>query len=136
AVKRSQAELNQAVVRASVAGRILEIYAKPGEMVGDRGIADLGQTDQMQVVAEVYQSDIGKIRVGQNATITGESFNGELRGTVREIGLQVSQQEVFSRQPGENLDQRIVKVRIRLSPADSQTVAGLTNLQVQVAIQP
>ncbi|MGA7937527.1 MAG: biotin/lipoyl-binding protein, partial [Kovacikia sp.] len=43
AVKRSQAELNQAVVRSSVASRILEIYAKTGEMVGDRGIADLGQ---------------------------------------------------------------------------------------------
>jgi HlyD family secretion protein len=135
-VKRCQAELNQAVVRASVTGRILEIYTKPGEMVGDRGIADLGQTDQMQVVAEVYQSDISKIRVGQKATITGESFKGQLRGTVREIGLQVSQQEVFSRQPGENLDQRVVKVRIRLHPADSLTVAGLTNLQVQVAIQP
>jgi HlyD family secretion protein len=54
---------------------------------------------------------------------------------VYEIGLEVSQQEVFSNQPGENLDQRIVKVRIRLNPEDSQRVAGLTNLQVQVAIQ-
>lgn len=135
AVKRSQAELNQAVVRSPVAGQILEIYAKPGEIVGNKGIADLGQTNQMQVVAEVYQSDIGKVRLGQTAAVTSESFDGELRGTVQEIGLQVSQQEILSQKPGENLDQRIVKVRIRLYPADSQKVAGLTNLQVQTAIQ-
>ena len=90
----------------------------------------------MQVVAEIYQSDIGKIRAGQAAVIAGESFSGELRGTVREIGLRIDQQEVFSNQAGENLDQRVVKVRIRLNPEDSKRVARLTNLQVQVAIQP
>lgn len=123
-------------MRSPIAGQILEIYAKPGEIVGDKGIAELGQTSQMQVVTEVYQSDIGKIRKGQPVTITGESFSGELQGTVREIGLQVSKQEVFSNQPGENLDQRVVKVRIRLNPEDSKRVDGLTNLQVQVAIRP
>ena len=136
AVKRAEADLNQATVRAPIAGQILEIYARPGEVVGEKGIADLGQTDQMQVVAEIYQSDIGKIRAGQAAVIAGESFSGELRGTVREIGLRIDQQEVFSNQAGENLDQRVVKVRIRLNPEDSKRVARLTNLQVQVAIQP
>lgn len=135
AAKRVEAELNQASIRAPMAGQILEIYAKPGEVVGDNGIIELGQTDQMEAVAEVYQSDIGKIRQGQAASVTGESFSGELRGTVREIGLQVNQQEVTSNQAGENLDQRVVKVRIRLNSDDSKRVVGLTNLQVQVAIQ-
>jgi HlyD family secretion protein len=55
---------------------------------------------------------------------------------VRQVGLQVSQQKVFSNQPGQNLDRRVVEVRIRLNSKDSQQVASLTNLQVQVAIQP
>ncbi|UBF30117.1 ABC exporter membrane fusion protein (plasmid) [Kovacikia minuta CCNUW1] len=134
--QRAKADLRQAEVRSPQAGQILEIYAKPGEVVGEKGIADLGQTRQMRVVAEVYQSDIKKIRIGQQAVITGEAFSGELRGRVEEIGLQVSQQEIFNNQPGENLDQRVVKVRIRLNAPDSDRVAGLTNLQVQVAIQP
>lgn len=136
AAKRVEAELNQASIRAPMTGQILEIYTQPGEVVGDNGIVELGQTEQMEVVAEVYQSDIGKVRQGQMAIVTGESFAGELRGTVREVGLQVNPQEVSSNQPGENLDQRIVKVRIRLIPVDSKRVAKLTNLQVQVAIQP
>lgn len=134
--QRAKADLRQAEVRSPQAGQILEIYAKAGEVVNEKGIADLGQTRQMRVVGEVYQSDIKKIRMGQQAQITGEPFSGELRGTVEEIGLQVSQQETFNNQPGENLDQRVVKVRIRLNAASSDRVSGLTNLQVQVAIQP
>lgn len=135
AAKQAQNNLEQAYIRAPMAGRILEIYAKPGEAVSSSGIVDLGQTDQMQVVAEVYQTDIGKIREGQQATITSESFPGEVRGTVRLVGLEVTQQEVNSSEPGENLDRRIVKVRIRVNPEDSKRVKDLTNLQVQVAIK-
>jgi HlyD family secretion protein len=135
-VQRAEAELAQATVRSPVAGQILDIFAKPGEIVNNNGIVNLGQTHQMQVVAEVDQSAIARIRKGQPAIVTGEAFSGELRGVVYEIGLEVSRQTTFSNQPGENLDQRVIKVRIRLNPEDSKRVAGLTNLQVQVAIQP
>jgi HlyD family secretion protein len=73
--------------------------------------------------------------LGQKAIITSQAFLGELQGTVSEIGLQVSRQNVFSNQPGENLDRRVIEVKINLNPEDSQRVAGLTNLQVQVEIQ-
>lgn len=133
-IQRAEAEFAQATVRSPVAGRILEIFTKPGEVVRDNGLLSLGQTEQMQVVAEIYQNEIQKIRKGQSATITSDAFVGELRGTVHEIGMEVSRQNTFSNQPGENLDQRIVKVRIRINREDSQRIAGLTNLQVQVAI--
>ena len=136
AVKRAEAELKEASIRAPIAGQVLEVYTQSGEAIADEGIVDLGKTDPMEVVAEIYQSDIGKIRSGQSAIVTGEGISGELRGTVRQLGLQVSQQKVFSNQPGQNLDRRVVEVRIRLNSKDSQQVASLTNLQVQVAIQP
>jgi HlyD family secretion protein len=136
AAKRAEIELAQASVRSPVAGQVLEIFAKPGEVVKDNGLVNLGQTDRMQVVAEVDQSNIARIRTGQTAILTGEAFAGELKGTVSEIGLAVSRQNTFSNQPGENLDRRVIKVRISLNPEDSKRVAGLTNLQVQVAIQP
>ncbi len=136
AVTKAKADLVEAYIRAPIAGRILDIYAKSGEAVGDKGIADLGQTDQMQVVAEVYQTDISKIREGQQATIVGESFLGKLQGTISLVGLKVTQQEITSGQPGENLDRKVIEVRIRLNPEASRRVANLTNMQVQVAIEP
>lgn len=135
AVQRAETELQQAYIRAPLAGQILKIHTRPGEKMSDEGIAELGQTSQMVAVAEVYQTDIGKIKLGQPATIRGQSFEGELRGSVSQIGLQVTRQNVFSNQPGENLDRRVVEVKIRLTPEDSRRIAKLTNLQVQTAIE-
>ncbi len=135
ALKQAQTNLEQAYIRAPMAGQIIKIHTRVGEKIADEGIADLGQTDQMAVVAEVYQTDIGKIQIGQQAVITGQAFSEEVRGSVSQIGLQVNRQNVFSNQPGENLDRRVVEVRIRLQPEDSKRVSGLTNLQVQTAIE-
>jgi HlyD family secretion protein len=133
----TQAKINweQSYVRAPMDGQILKIRARRGETIREAGIADFGQTSQMIAVAEVYQTEIGKIKLGQPAVITGDAFSGKLQGAVSQIGLQVSKQNVFSNQPGENLDRRVVEVKIRLSPKDSKRVAGLTNLQVQTAIK-
>jgi HlyD family secretion protein len=132
--QRAENDLQQTVVRAPIAGQILKVHARPGEKLGDVGIAELGQTQQMVAVAEIYQSDITKVQVGQAVTVTSSAFEGELRGKVSDIGLQVNRQNVFNRQPGENLDRRVIEVKIQLTPEDSQRVTSLTNLQVQVAI--
>jgi HlyD family secretion protein len=134
-LRQAKINVEQSYVRAPIDGQILKIRARRGETIRDAGIADFGQTSQMIAVAEVYQTDIGKIKLGQSAVITGDAFSGKLEGTVSQIGLQVSKQNVFSNQPGENLDRRVVEVKIRLRPKDSKRVAGLTNLQVQTAIK-
>lgn len=133
-MQRAETEVAQAYVRAPMAGQILKIHTRSGEKLSDDGIADLGQIDSMMAVAEVYQTDISKVRVGQSAVITSQAFEGELQGKVALIGLQVSRQNVFSNQPGENLDNRVVEVKIHLTPESSRRVAGLTNLQVDTAI--
>ncbi|BAZ48459.1 heterocyst specific ABC-transporter, membrane fusion protein DevB [Nostoc sp. NIES-4103] len=135
ALKRAQTDLEAANIKAPMAGQILKIHTRVGEKISSEGIADLAQTNQMMAVAEVYQTDIGKVKLGQSAVITSQAFSGELRGTVSYIGLQVNRQNVFSNQPGENLDSRVVEVEIRLNPEDSKRVAGFTNLQVQAAIE-
>ncbi|MEH2194376.1 MAG: ABC exporter membrane fusion protein [Nostoc sp.] len=134
-LKHAQTELAGAYIKAPMAGQIIKIHTRIGEKISDSGIADLGETDQMMAVAEVYQTDIGKVKLGQQAVISSQAFAGELQGTVAQIGRQVIRQNVFSNQPGENLDRRVVEVKIRLNPEDSKRVAGFTNLQVQTAIE-
>jgi HlyD family secretion protein len=134
-LKRAQTDLEAAYIKAPTSGQILKIHTRAGEKIEQEGVADLAQTKQMLAVAEVYQSDIGKVKLGQTAVITGDAFSGELRGTVAYVGLQVKRQSVFGNQPGENLDSRVIEVKIRLNPEDSQRVAGLTNLQVNTIIE-
>lgn len=135
AVQRAQADLNLASVRSPIKGQILKIHTRPGEIVNQQGIANLGQTDQMYAVAEIYETDISKVRIGQRATITGEAFSGKLQGTVTQIGWQVNTQDILSTNPTADTDQKVVEVKVRLNDtAGNHRIAALTNLQVQVAI--
>ena len=134
-LQRAKTELQAAYIRAPMTGQIIKIHARVGEKIDNLGVADFAQTKTMMAVAEVYQTDISKIKLGQKAIITSQGFTGELKGVVQQIGLQVKRQNVFGDQPGENLDGRIIEVKIRLNPEDSKRVSGLTNLQVQTAIK-
>ncbi|MFP4099180.1 ABC exporter membrane fusion protein [Coleofasciculus sp.] len=133
-VAKAKADLELAYIRSPINGQILKVYTRPGETVGNKGIVALGQTNRMNVIAEVYELDVSKLRVGQKATITSNAFSGELHGTVSQIGLQVNPQNVLSTDPTADVDGRIVEVKISLSEADSQRVSGFTNLQVNVVI--
>ena len=134
AVKQAKAELALTEVRSPIDGRILKVNVRPGEVVGNRGIVEIGQTDRMYVMAEVYETDVDKIRLGQKAIVTGSAFQEELEGEVAQIGLEVRQQDVFESDPLVNTDNKVVEVKIRLSPESSKRVTALSNLQVQVVI--
>lgn len=132
---RARTNLDKAYIRAPQRGQVIKIYTRPGTQFSDDGLLALGQTQQMMAIAEVYQSDIDQIKIGQKAFITGQGFEGKLEGKVVEIGRQVQQQNVFSNEPGENLDRRVIEVKIKLKSQDSRKVDGLTNLQVQTQIE-
>ncbi|MEO1447805.1 MAG: HlyD family efflux transporter periplasmic adaptor subunit, partial [Cyanobacteria bacterium J06635_11] len=72
-VKRIEAELEDLYVRVPVAGQILKINTHVGEQVNiSEGIVELGQTDQMVAIAEVYETDVGLVQFGQRATVISE----------------------------------------------------------------
>lgn len=135
AVKQAKADYELTAIRSPIDGQILDVNVRPGEVVGNNGIADIGKTGQMYVVAEVYETDIKKVQIGQPAVITSQAFNGELQGKVSQIGLQVDRQDIFDVNPQADTDNKVIDVRIRLKPEDSQRVANLTNLQVQTLIK-
>lgn len=132
----AEAQLARTIVRSPQAGQVLDIFAYPGEAVSpaDGPILALGDTSQMVVVAEVYETDIGLVEVGQPATITSRNgaFSETLTGTVSEIGLQIAKNDVLDDDPAANADARVVEVRVQVDQSDA--VAALTNLQVDVAI--
>ncbi len=133
----AHAQLEDFYVRAPVAGQILRINTQVGEQVNaDAGIVDLGETDRMVVIAEVYETDVPRIQIGQRATIVSENggFAEELEGTVEQIGLQVQKIDILGTDPATNSNARVVEVKIRLDAESSQQVAGLTYMQVRVRI--
>ncbi|MEN9278889.1 MAG: efflux RND transporter periplasmic adaptor subunit, partial [Thermostichus sp. DG_1_5_bins_95] len=130
----AEARLERTLIRSPREGQVLRILTYPGEAITNNGILELGNTEQMMVVAEIYETDILRIRPGQQASIRNRALAEELRGQVEQIGLQIRKKDVLDTDPAADVDARVVEVRIRLDPESSARVAGLTNLQVDVAI--
>jgi HlyD family secretion protein len=135
--RQAQAELAEAYVRAPNQGEILKVHSHAGESPSDKGIVEMGQTSQMVAVAEVYESDVRKLKVGQAATIKSDSgaFSQNLRGTVSYIGLQIGKQDVLNTDPAADSDSRVVEVKIAIDPTDSASVKGLTNSKIAISIK-
>lgn len=133
-VQAAEADLDLAYVRSPKDGQILKIHTWSGEIVSDKGIIEIGETNQMYVVAEVYENDINRVKLGQNATITQLNLPGELKGTVNHIGLLIAKKDVLNTDPAADIDARVVEVKIKLDAESSKRVTGLTNSKVKIAI--
>ena len=126
------ADLANTELRAPIDGQVLRIHSRVGERPGDQGILELGDSNRMQALIEVYESDIDRVKIGQAVRLISENggFQGELQGTIERINPQVRQREVLSTDPTGDADARIVEVRVRLDPADARRVRSLTGLKV------
>ena len=128
------AELDRSFVRALQPGRVLAINAHPGEQIGPVGILEMGRVDRMYAIAEVYETDIGRLRTGQRARISSPALPATLLGTVERIRPLVRKQDEIGTDPAARKDARIVEVEVLLDESDG--AAGLTNLQVDVVFEP
>lgn len=134
--QKAQVDLNLSYVKAPVSGYVLKVHTRQGERINTQdGIVELGRTEQMYAVAEVYETDISQVRNGQRATITSPVFAGTLEGKVARIGKQIGKKDVLNTDPAADTDARVIEVRIRLNPESSKKVASFTNLQVEVKIE-
>jgi HlyD family secretion protein len=112
---------------------VLEIHKRGGERLDTGGLLELADTSAMYAIAEVYETDIGGVRVGQRAQVRSAALARTLTGTVERIGLKVNKQDVLETDPVADADARIVEVRIRLD--EPALAAGLTNLRVDVLLE-
>lgn len=131
---RARQEFSYATVTAPQDGQILKIIARPGDKISDNGLLEMADTSKMVVTSEVYQTDMPGISIGQAATISADGFKGSLRATVYQVNRQVQRQSIFAGEPGENMDQRVFEVKLRIDPKDIErsNLKYASNLQVNV----
>lgn len=136
-VAEARANLETAYVRSLSEGRVLKIHTWPGEATGNAPILQIGRTERMNAVAEVYETEVSRVRLGQQATVTSANgaFPGALHGRVIQVGQLVDKKDVLDTDPAADIDARVVEVKIGLDRQQSRRVSGLTNLQVDIAIK-
>lgn len=128
----AEARARRLTLYAPIDGRIINVKVKPGENVEGSPILTMGNTETMRTVAEVYETDISRVQLGQSATITSLALSQPVTGKVARIGSMVFKNDVLNVDPAARADARVVEVWIDLD--DATSTRQLTNLTVNVAI--
>jgi HlyD family secretion protein len=131
-IAAAEARASRLTLYAPVDGRILNIKIKPGEDVSSGPVLTMGDTSLMRTVAEVYETDIARVRIGHVATITSRALPHPITGKVVRIGNMVFKNDVLNVDPAARADARVVEVWIDLD--DAPLTERLTNLTVDVII--
>ena len=94
---------------APIDGRVLNVRVQPGEEVGVGPVWVLGDTSRMQRVAEIYETDIGEVSVGQSATVSSRALLKPISGRVARVGNMVFKNDVLNVDPAARADARVVE---------------------------
>jgi HlyD family secretion protein len=136
ALVRARAEADLARLRAPIAGTVIRVIARSGERPGAEGVLEIADLSRMDVVADVYETDLPRLRLGAAAEIVVPGEAARFPATVREIGWQVRRSTQANTDPVAAVDARTVEVRLGLGPEATDALARRSNMQVQVAIRP
>lgn len=132
----SKQRLEQSLVRSTIAGTILKIHAWPGERVEDGRIADIADLTHLDVVAEVYESDMPRVKVGQKARVILAASTPSYEAEVRELGYLVQKNDLNDTDPLADRDNRVIEVRLTLPETANKDLRHQIYRQVQVQIFP
>lgn len=136
ALARARAEAKLARLEAPIAGTVIRVIARAGERAAAEGVLEIADLSRMDVVADVYETDLPRLRLGAAAEIVVPGEAARFPATVREIGWQVRRTTQAGTDPIAAVDARTVEVRLGLTPEAAEALRRRSNMQVQVAIRP
>ena len=136
AVEEARAACAEYEVRAPISGEVVESNVVPGEAVGAEGICEIADTSSMYAEAEVYVSDISRVSVGDRAEIFSDALEGEkFLGKVVQISSYVKSNRVFSSDPSDYSNLRVVVAKIKLdSPGSFRSLIG-SQVNVRILVK-
>lgn len=112
---KAKFELERTIVRAPIDGTVLSIFARDGEAIGENGVMRIASLDQLNVIAEVDEHFVSKIRVGGISILQGSLLNSPIQATVISIGKEVFKQKRPYPDTLVGRDARIVEIKLKPS---------------------
>jgi HlyD family secretion protein len=145
-LKLARETLERTQIRSPIRGKALKVFAKVGEAVGPRPLVQVADVDNMVVVAEVYETDVDRLRHAGEVPVKAVSAalpkpyydpanpdqSRGLTGRVTQIGTQVAKNRIFDVDPTAAVDRRVIEVRAKLDDESAKVAAEFLNLQVNV----
>jgi HlyD family secretion protein len=130
---RAHIQQNAGTIRSPKKGRVMRIVARAGEAVGPGGIITIADTDRMNVIAEIYETDISRVKLGQKAVVMSDWLSSPVEGVIRWISPEIENRTIPI-DPSEAADRRVYQARIRVDRPE--LLARRINSKVNVLIEP
>ncbi len=136
--KNIKIDLFNSKLRSPIDGFILGINTRAGERPKNEGILDIGSSQKMEALIEVYESDIDRVFISQNVQLSSENggFQKNLKGKVIRISPQVKQRKVLSTDPTGDADSRIIEVLVKLDQDSIDIVQNYAGMKVIATFIP
>ena len=136
--RKIEIDLYNSMLRSPIDGFILAINSRVGERPQNQGILDIGSSQNMEALIEVYESDINRVFISQNVELTSENggFEKTLRGVVFRISPRVKQRKVLSTDPTGDADSRIIEVLVKLDQQSINLVKNYAGMKVIARFLP
>ena len=131
-------DLFHSQLRSPIDGYVLSINARVGERSSTDGVLEIGASQNMQALIEVYESDIDRVFISQEVELFSENggFDTKLFGRVERINPQVQQRQVLSTDPTGDADARIIEVLVNLDKESKALVRGFAGMKVIAKFVP
>jgi len=136
--KNIEIDLFNSKLKSPIDGFILEINTRVGERPKNEGILDIGSSQNMEALIEVYESDIDRVFLSQNVQLSSENggFQKILKGKVIRISPQVKQRKVLSTDPTGDADSRVIEVLVKLDQESIDIVKNYAGMKVIAKFMP
>ncbi len=136
--KNIEIDLFNSKLRSPIDGFILSINTRVGERSTNEGILDIGSSQNMEALIEVYESDIDRVFISQKVELSSENggFKKILKGKVIRISPQVKQRKVLSTDPTGDADSRIIEVLVQLNKESIKLVQNYAGMKVIAKFLP
>ena len=136
--KSIEIDLLNTKLRSPIDGYILSINTRAGERSNSEGVLEIGASQKMQALIEVYESDIDRVFLDQDVELISENggFEETLNGKVIRINPQVKQRKVLSTDPTGDADARIIQVLVSLDDKSISRVKSFAGMKVIAKFTP
>ena len=128
-VRMVQERIGKCSISAPGDGTILRVYARPGESfstVTPRPLFSLADTSTRHIKAEVDESDVDKVYVGQKVVIHADALEGKtLNGSVASVSAMMGRKSINTGDPSDKSDRDILEAVIDLEDHARSLPIGL-----------
>jgi HlyD family secretion protein len=117
-LEEQRALFTKTQLRSPIDGVVLRRYLRTGEVISlqpPTPILEVGDTSRLRVRAEIDETDIARVAVGQRVWVTADAYpSRRFGGVVSRISQRLGRKAIYTDNPSEKLDTKILEALIDL----------------------